>query len=460
MKLNLICKECGAKVQTITNTHLLNCSKITLQEYSIKHNIPLVDLLQYKATKTNKLKVTLNSVTPTEEEYSILVGTLLGDAWLALAKKHLNSTYLCVQHGIKQLDYLLWKGLKLKNLGTKFYQYYKYSAVANRYASCNEVRSKSSIYIADLARKFYQKDLEKKKLQDFKFIEKYLTPLALAVWYMDNGSYCQVSTTCEIYTTGFSGEEVDNLIKILNTKFDLNPKKHRITDNDFSIRFYVEERKKLFKIIESYIIPSMKYKLGKSINSPLMTICKRVNFDSAHYLEDHPAKCFNLHGGRYFLDVYIQNYVNPETGMVMDYTYLKKVVKQYIVDRFDHHFINGREKTLGWRSTTELISLFIWFTLIEFLPGLKKIVLWETPDSFCEFEGPSFKEIKQKEGIHEYLQFLRSFVDFNKEYKAERMIGDIENIFNEKLFDDSTVNGVSFDFIKTDPKPVNKNTFK
>jgi hypothetical protein len=124
--------------------------------------------------------------------------------------------------------------------------------------------------------------------------------------------------------------------------------------------------------------------------------------------------------------------INQDTGMVMDYTYLKKVVDKYIIKRFDHHSINLSVKELQYRSTTELMSIWIWFTLLEALPGLCKIRLYETPDSWCDYEGPSFEELK-KDHNHPDLLFLQRFNEFKPNGKKASILGYVEDIFDEPL---------------------------
>lgn len=62
-------------------------------------------------------------------------------------------------------------------------------------------------------------------------------------------------------------------------------------------------------------------------DTPEVTVSKEVVFDSAHFLTDHPAKCSNLHGGRYVLHVKVRGQIDPLTGCVLDYGYLKRVVR-------------------------------------------------------------------------------------------------------------------------------------
>jgi hypothetical protein len=48
--------------------------------------------------------------------------------------------------------------------------------------------------------------------------------------------------------------------------------------------------------------------------TPEVTVSKELVFDVAHFITDHPAKCSNLHGGRYLLHVKVRDRIDPETG--------------------------------------------------------------------------------------------------------------------------------------------------
>ena len=137
-------------------------------------------------------------------------------------------------------------------------------------------------------------------------------------------------------------------------------------------------------------------------DTPEVTVSKEVVFDSAHFLTDHPAKCSNLHGGRYVLHVKVRGQIDPITGCVLDYGYLKRVVNTRVVERFDHHTLNYAGPELAWRSTTELLSVYIWEQLIDFLPELIELTLYETPQSWCQYSGPDL-ETWQRQGSQPLL---------------------------------------------------------
>ncbi|OWP83450.1 6-carboxytetrahydropterin synthase QueD [Flavobacterium davisii] len=70
-------------------------------------------------------------------------------------------------------------------------------------------------------------------------------------------------------------------------------------------------------------------------------ITKQFNFETGHALYGYDGKCKNVHGHSYKLSVTvigspITDKENVKYGMVIDFSDLKKIVKEEIVDIFDH----------------------------------------------------------------------------------------------------------------------------
>ncbi|SHI47116.1 6-pyruvoyl trahydropterin synthase family protein [Flavobacterium terrae] len=70
-------------------------------------------------------------------------------------------------------------------------------------------------------------------------------------------------------------------------------------------------------------------------------ITKQFNFETGHALFGYDGKCKNVHGHSYKLSVTvigtpITDRNNVKYGMVIDFSDLKKIVKEDIVDIFDH----------------------------------------------------------------------------------------------------------------------------
>ncbi len=97
----------------------------------------------------------------------------------------------------------------------------------------------------------------------------------------------------------------------------------------------------------------------------------------------------NYHGHNYELDVSVEGEIDPVTGYVADLGEVKRIVEAVVVSRFDHKNLNldvAEFKDLN--PTSENIVLVIWRLLEGRLPGrLKRVVLWETPRNYVEYEG-------------------------------------------------------------------------
>ena len=138
----------------------------------------------------------------------------------------------------------------------------------------------------------------------------------------------------------------------------------------------------------------------------MFKIAKEFSFDMAHMLDGHDGKCKNLHGHTYTLQVEISGELHAEgakSGMVMDYSDLKAIVKAHILDNMDHAFIydltSEKEckvasllntldsKTFGIsaRTTAEQMAKYIFDTLTDVGLPVSLIRLWETPTSYCEY---------------------------------------------------------------------------
>ena len=81
--------------------------------------------------------------------------------------------------------------------------------------------------------------------------------------------------------------------------------------------------------------------LQNKLSMSTIRITKQFSFETGHALYGYDGKCKNVHGHSYKLSVTVigtpitdQN--NVKFGMVIDFTDLKKIVKEEIVDQFDH----------------------------------------------------------------------------------------------------------------------------
>ena len=82
-----------------------------------------------------------------------------------------------------------------------------------------------------------------------------------------------------------------------------------------------------------------------------MQITRRLEFDAGHRIPNHASQCRHLHGHRYAIEITLSGDIITvegisEQGMVMDYSEVKRIAKEELVDAWDHAFLvyrNDRE---------------------------------------------------------------------------------------------------------------------
>ena len=133
-----------------------------------------------------------------------------------------------------------------------------------------------------------------------------------------------------------------------------------------------------------------------------ITVCRKAHFNSAHKLANNNwskeknydifGKCSyeNYHGHNYELIVKLTGDIDPETGMLMDLSILKKIIKKEVEDVLDHKNLNlDIPYFKDLIPSTENLAIFIWNRLkhaIDIECDLS-IVLYETPRNFVEYSG-------------------------------------------------------------------------
>ena len=108
-------------------------------------------------------------------------------------------------------------------------------------------------------------------------------------------------------------------------------------------------------------------------------ITKQFGFETGHALYGYDGKCKNVHGHSYKLSVTvigipILDRSNVKFGMVIDFTDLKKIVKEEIVDQFDHATVfNGTTPHL--ELANELINKGHHVIVVDYQPTSENMVI-------------------------------------------------------------------------------------
>lgn len=139
-------------------------------------------------------------------------------------------------------------------------------------------------------------------------------------------------------------------------------------------------------------------------------ITKQFSFETGHALYGYDGKCKNVHGHSYKLSVTvigrpITDRENVKFGMVIDFSDLKKIVKEEIVDKFDHATVfNGNTPhvelaeelrsrghdviLVDYQPTSENMVIDFSKKILSRLPGnisLFSLRLQETETSYAEW---------------------------------------------------------------------------
>ena len=131
-----------------------------------------------------------------------------------------------------------------------------------------------------------------------------------------------------------------------------------------------------------------------------ITVCRKAHFNAAHKLhnknwsKEENTKVFgkcsneNFHGHNYELIVKIYGEIDQNTGMVIDLSYLKKIIEKEIEEELDHKNLNlDIPYFKNIIPTTENLAIYIWKKLNKAIDLNCKItvVLYETPRNFVEY---------------------------------------------------------------------------
>lgn len=134
-----------------------------------------------------------------------------------------------------------------------------------------------------------------------------------------------------------------------------------------------------------------------------VSVFRKEHFNAAHRLHNPQwsdqkneqvfGKCNNphFHGHNYDLIVQVIGEIDPETGYVVDTKILSDIIKENILNRFDHKNLNLEVSEFqNLNPSAENIAFVIWQILKEKIntlvnPNLEiKIKLYETERNFVE----------------------------------------------------------------------------
>ena len=191
-----------------------------------------------------------------EEIISVLVGALLGDGYAERLPS--GGVRFRFRQSVKHKEYIFWlcdffnkRGYCTNNTPVKFKQ-----KLIDTYHEGYRFNTYAYTSWIDIYKLFYN---SRKKKVIPNNIENLLTPLTLAIWIMDDGTFkysgVRIATNC------FKKQEVELLVRALDSKFNIKSTLHK-NNNNYQLYIKKESMFLLKKLVVPHMIPSMFYKLG------------------------------------------------------------------------------------------------------------------------------------------------------------------------------------------------------
>ena len=118
------------------------------------------------------------------------------------------------------------------------------------------------------------------------------------------------------------------------------------------------------------------------VNEFTTTIYKTFTIEIAHMLPGHPT-CGVVHGHSMDITVGVTGPVNLKTGMVIDFKVIKSFVKEIVIDKFDHSYLNDTFKI----PTAEILSYYIFSKLKYNNLNVTVVRVHETKNNYAEIRA-------------------------------------------------------------------------
>lgn len=212
-----------------------------------------------------------------EDIVSFIIGMCLGDSNLSIGKNAVNYNINCT-HSPRQYDYLIWKMEILKENLQKGYWIRKEKSRIGGKAICDGNRDKEyDIYRGTLGTHTLATHIHNllyvnnKKIVPMDALNL-LTPIGLAVWYMDDGNLAYqkdrrypgviASRNVTLHIQGFDCDSQNNIIQYFQENLGLDARLHKARDK-FKLWMNTETSIEFLKIVAPYVnlVECMRYKI-------------------------------------------------------------------------------------------------------------------------------------------------------------------------------------------------------
>jgi 6-pyruvoyltetrahydropterin/6-carboxytetrahydropterin synthase len=134
----------------------------------------------------------------------------------------------------------------------------------------------------------------------------------------------------------------------------------------------------------------------------IVTVCRKAHFNATHRLhnpnwaDEKNEKVFgkcnneNYHGHNYDLIVKVSGQIDPETGYVIDLKILNEIIRQHVIERYDHkNLYLDMPDFKDLNPSAENIVIKIWHLLRDQIDAKFElsVQLFETERNYVEYSG-------------------------------------------------------------------------
>jgi 6-pyruvoyltetrahydropterin/6-carboxytetrahydropterin synthase len=142
--------------------------------------------------------------------------------------------------------------------------------------------------------------------------------------------------------------------------------------------------------------------MAPELKNNIVTVCRKAHFNATHRLhnpnwtDEKNEKVFgkcnneNYHGHNYDLIVKVTGAVDPESGYVIDLKILNEIIRQNVIERYDHkNLYLDLPDFKDINPSAENIVIKIWYLLRDKIDANfnLSIQLFETERNYVEFSG-------------------------------------------------------------------------
>ncbi len=189
-------------------------------------------------------------------QHDVLIGTLLGDGHLDRDGRYVR---LKIDHAWKQAAYVWWKYQVFRDLTPsepkKRLVYDKRNgglSIHCRFATRTnpELESYYELFHSN-RRKVVPSDIQ----------QLFNSPLALAVWYMDDGARRTDCQALRLHTNAYALEGQYLLSEMLESNFGVRTTIHRVKGNEYALYVPSREATVFCEIIRAFVLAELWYKL-------------------------------------------------------------------------------------------------------------------------------------------------------------------------------------------------------